>query len=608
MKLGLFFAFLTSLAFAVPGWQYQPLAATDAPKLKGIPFRDFLFSDFFDESTKGVVVVFLGTKCPLVKQSLPTLKALQAKYERQGVRFLAIYPNRGDSSFDVALHALATPVPFRALFDVEGRLARLMSATVLTEAAVFNSEMKIIYQGAIDDQFLVSARKEAPRENYLAQALENLLAKQPVKLAQTQASGCEIEFPLATPLPRYTFYKHVLPIIQNRCQSCHRPGEIGDVFGSFLTYDDVYNSANTIREAVVDRRMPPYYTYVNPKFGKHSAENQLTAAEVRVIDQWVKNGAEEGDVKDAPAAKVWPRETWLIGKPDQVITMPEPFRVPSTGKIDYQFFRLPLNFPEDRWVQAVELKPGNKSVVHHMQLHLVPSGNDKFIGTEAMTKLYGIDGEKAALFHSFVPGDIEENARTYSPNQAMRIPKKTDFILELHYTPSGQVADDQSSVGLRYASQAPKVEICAHAFKTKRSAVKIPAFAENVSASRPIRFRKDIYLHNLRAHMHELGRSFLFEWVHRPGPELYRETFVAFPIFDFGWQRSVQFAEPVFIPAGQEIQMTGYWDNSRFNPNNSDPSRTRTWGLHTTDEMMTTGIKFSIADNANQESCMQAVP
>ena len=360
--------------------------------------------------------------------------------------------------------------------------------------------------------------------------------------------------------------------------------------------------------------MPPYYTFVNEKFSSQPKDHFLTPEEIDVIDSWAFIDPQNpqkppaGDPADAPPAKVWPTRDWAIGKPDLVLTMEQPFVVPVAEKLEYQFARLRFNATEDRWVRAMEFRPGDTQVVHHIQAYFVPADNTAYVGTAAMGKIAGLDGEGGKYFHSYVPGDLDENALVLRPNEAVRIPKGMDILLELHYTPASEPRADRSSLALIFAPEPPETEICSYSFRTKRTLVKIPAHTEHKGASRTLWFRKDVLLHSVRAHMHEIGKSLRIDWIHRAADQTWPELFTAFPLFNFAWQRSVRYLPPVLVKAGQELQMTGYWDNSRFNPNNTDPDRDRIWGIQTDDEMLNLGVKYSIVDRKSGTSCQEAVP
>jgi thiol-disulfide isomerase/thioredoxin len=585
--------------------------ALNRPVLKGTNFKEYHLEEFIEGNTKALVLFFSATHCPLVRQYIPTIKRISEKYGPKGVRFLAIYSDHAVNSYSIGMHALRYDLPIRALWDQESKLAREVSAEITTQTIILDREKKILYSGAIDDQYSVSGSKPFPTERYLEEALDAILAGHSVRRSETRASGCMIELSRPTQTPeKKTYYEHVAPIIQEKCLPCHRPGQVGSTYASFTSYEEISPFANTIRRVVLDRRMPPFYGTFNEKYAHPKSQRQLTNEEVATIDAWVLTGAEAGDPKRGPAPKVFSQQEWLIGKPDLVVGLPKPYKVPATGILDYQFFKVKLNFPKDRWVQAAEMKPGAHEVVHHMELHIVPSNNEDYSGPNGMMKLYGITGDAGQLLQGYVPGDTDDNARRYPEGQAMRIPKNSDLVFEVHYQTVGREMFDQSRAAFIWAKAPPETEICSHAFRVKRTQIKIPPHADHVSLDREMWFKKDVLLHSIRPHMHRLGKYWKADFIFRNSDgEKVREFFAGLPNWDFNWQRSMDLAKPIEIKAGQEILMTGIWDNSKFNPNNPDPARPKIWGLQSTEEMLSTRIKFSIIKKPGTEAtCREAIP
>src|SRR5712671_3904903 len=166
-----------------------------------------------------------------------------------------------------------------------------------------------------------------------------------------------------------TFNKDVLPILQKNCQSCHRPGEIGPM--SFLTYDGTRPWATAIKEAVLTRKMPPWFA--DPHVGHFSNERKLDDHDIKTLVAWVNGGAPEGNPKDKPAASQW-TDGWNI-KPDVIYEMPRPVVVPEHGAVDYIYILLPVKFPKDTWIMDGEIQPGNRSAVHHASVIVRPPGS-----------------------------------------------------------------------------------------------------------------------------------------------------------------------------------------------------------------------------------------
>jgi hypothetical protein len=315
---------------------------------------------------------------------------------------------------------------------------------------------------------------------------------------------------------------------------------------------------------------------------------------------WIDGGAAEGNAADAPPPRRWPApDAWAIGKPDFVYRMPQPFHVPKSGTLEYQFFRVRLNLDEDRWFRGVEIKPGNPEVVHHITLHVAPSTKpQRNEGLAMMAQLYGINGESAHLINDFLPGDTY-NAKIYPADQAVLIPKHSDLIFELHYTPNGRATSDQSMVAFQWAEKPPKDPVLTSVFRKPVGGFRIPPHEGHFRIEDTYHFEHDIEIDAIRPHFHLRGKSYRLEMVERdPKTDeiLKRQTILTVPIFDQAWQRTYELATPLRLPAGTELVATGHYDNSRLNPNNPDPSAVVMWGQQTTDEMFSTRFKYRILE------------
>src|SRR4030095_14811449 len=242
-----------------------------------------------------------------------------------------------------------------------------------------------------------------------------------------------------------TFYKDVLPILQNNCQTCHRTGEIAPM--SFLTYKDTRPWAKSIKAAVISRQMPPWFA--DPSYGHFANDRTLSDAEIRTLVAWADNGTLEGDAKDAPAPRVF-HDGWNI-QPDMVIEMPQDVQLPATGTINYKSILVKANFTEDTWVVAAEMRPGNSQSVHHLRALVRPPNPDWMKNASPGVAYEGGDpevGRQAAesdLLGKFNPG---LGAQDFSMFESAKfVPKGSDIVFSMHYTATGKPATDRSKVG-----------------------------------------------------------------------------------------------------------------------------------------------------------------
>jgi peroxiredoxin len=512
---------------------------------------------------KAFVVVFVGTECPLANLYVPTLAELHKEYAPKGVQFLAVNSNVQDSFVGVAAHARERDLPFPVLKDFDHAAADAFGAKRTPEAFLLDADRVIRYRGRIDDQYGLDYRKPKPTRTDLRDALDELLAGKPVTAAETEAPGCVIgraKKPRAA--GEVTYAKHVAPILQKRCQECHRPGEIGPF--SLLSYANAKAWADTIREAVLEERMPPWYA--DPRHGTFSNDRRLSREEADTILAWVEQGCPKGDDKDLPPPAKFP-DGWKIGQPDAVYTMDEEFKVPASGVLDYQRFTVDPGFKEDVWIQAAECRPGNRAVVHHILVYI--QAPDR--------RIYDKDGTAMTLA-GWAPGDMP---CVYPPGTAKRIPKGSKLVFEVHYTPDGKEQADRSSVGVIFAKQPP--ERVAEVNILANMLFKIPPKAADHKGELAFTFQQDALILSFMPHMHLRGSAAKYALRY---PDGRTETLLFVPHYDFAWQSIYRFEQPVRVPKGTVLTWTGWWDNSADNPRNPDPSQEVKWGLQTWEEMM----------------------
>lgn len=385
-----------------------------------------------------------------------------------------------------------------------------------------------------------------------------------------------------------TFHKDVLPILQRHCQECHRPGEAAPM--SFMNYRQVRPWAKAIRETVLKKKMPPWFA--DPAHGKFSNARVLTPTEIQVLAAWAESPL-EGDPKDAPPAPAWV-EGWSIGNPDLVVSMPKPFYIPATGTIEYTYIVLPLNLTRDTWVQAAEVRPGNRSVVHHVIAFLrepnskwlrdaqygvpfVPNkGHRSARNADERASEAGVPG--AELLVGYAPG---LQAQVWRPGQAKLIKAGSDVVFQMHYTANGKATTDQTKIGLIFAPNPPAERVITAAASNSRFV--IPPGADNHRVDSQIAIRANVRLIGLMPHMHLRGKAFEYRAVYPTGET---ETLLKVPRYDFNWQLFYYLAEPKLLPEGTRIECTAYFDNSANNPANPDPSKEVRWGDQSWEEMM----------------------
>jgi hypothetical protein len=387
-----------------------------------------------------------------------------------------------------------------------------------------------------------------------------------------------------------TFYKDVLPILQNNCQTCHRAGEVAPM--SLGTYQETRPWAVAIKNAVLGKRMPPWYA--DPRYSHFANERKLTPEQIKTLVMWADRGAPEGDIKDRPAPVHFP-EGWNIGKPDVVLEMPNAFQVPADGTIDYQYIVIPGNFTQDTWVKAAEIRPGNRAVVHHVIAFIRPPGSPWLKGAEPGVPVPQVPrqanpeggreanrGEGGIIGSEHLVGYVPGlQPKALNDDEAKLIPAGSDIVLQLHYTANGTAGSDKTRLGLILAKNPPKLRNFTMLAPMRNFL--IPPFADNYEVKSQVQLQETVTLVDMMPHMHFRGKDFTYRAIF-PNGEV--QTLLFVPKYDFNWQLEYTLASPIVLPKGTRIECTAHYDNSPNNPYNPDPTKAVKWGDQTWEEMM----------------------
>jgi hypothetical protein len=389
-----------------------------------------------------------------------------------------------------------------------------------------------------------------------------------------------------------TFNKDVLPILQKNCQGCHRPGEVAPM--SLITYQDARPWAKAMKVAVVTQKMPPWFA----EFGHFANDRTLSPADINTLVTWANNGAPEGDAKDAPPPLTFP-EGWQI-KPDMVIEMPKPFHVKATGTINYQNIKVHVDFPEDMWVVAAEMRAGNPKVVHHMRAIVTPPGATWMAkavygqayeeGSEAMTGAK----EGTDLLGKYNPGlgaqrfDVDGSAKF--------VPKGSDIVFNIHYTAVGTEQDDLSKVGLVFAKNPPKRRYWMSPGTPAAFNLVLPPGAENQEVVSEVTVGVDnAELVYVQPHMHLRGKDYELDAIYPTGEK--QEIFKG--KWNFDWQVGYQLEKPLPMPKGTRLVAIAHYDNSLNNKYNPDATKEVHWGDQNWEEMQSGFLGLVIDRDTN---------
>jgi hypothetical protein len=388
-----------------------------------------------------------------------------------------------------------------------------------------------------------------------------------------------------------TFNKEVLPILQKRCQDCHRPGEAAPM--SFLTYQDARPWAKAMRAAVLTRKMPPWFA--DPHVGKFANDRSLSQAEIDTLVAWADGGAKEGDPKDAPAPRQFV-DGWNIGTPDLVLETPNAFEVPATGQVEYQYVIIPTKLTEDRWIETTEVRPGNRAVMHHVIAFIREPGSkwmpDAQPGVAFVPPRGSRGGALSAGLGSYVPGQVVV-APAGSPRRATLLKAGSDIVFQLHYTPNGTATTDKTRIGIVFAKEPPATRLVGGNSAVMKLA--IPAGDSNYKVEGSSTLQYDCDLISMMPHAHLRGKAFEYRIVR---PDGQTETVLSVPHYNFNWQLTYYLEKPIHLTKGTKLEVTGWYDNSANNPFNPDPNKEVHWGEQTWEEMMM-GY-FNVAVDASQ--------
>ncbi len=522
------------------------------------------------------VFVFTTTQCPLVRQTLPKLAELQQQFKDHDVQFVAINAGSNDTIRKMAAQALELEIPFPFVKDVDYSCVNAFGVQRTPEVVLLDTNLTLRYRGRFDDQLRLGGAREKPTRKDLEEALQEVLNGMPVTKPETPVDGCLISANAAITSQAASeqnasspaFYGTVDSIVFQHCSQCHRP-ESSAPF-SLLTLDDVVGNAQMIAEVVRDETMPPWYA--SKAHGQFQNDASLSDADRRTILQWVQGGCRIGDVQAASTPPEPPSAGWRIGEPDVVITMLEQHTVPATGFVPYRYTVLPYLFVDETWVEAFEIRPDNRAVVHHCNMAYITKD-----GAGEETFLTG-----------YVPGGQPMDLGRFDNGVACKIPGGAGLGLQIHYTTTGKEETCRIQVGLRFPRG--KIHKQFRHFLLDPRGWQIPPNdpAFKIQASRML--DQDVDLLGMFTHMHVRGRDMTFFAI---SPEGRQETLLQIPNYNFEWQLGYEVPPgEKRLRSGTKIEAIAHFDNSSFNPYNPDASSVVKYGPQTVHEMFNGFVFF----------------
>lgn len=553
----------------------QPSVETGT-QLGAIAFRDTSGQSHYlknDLEQGPVIFVFSSTKCPLAKRYTSRLNRLHESYAKRGLSIYAIFPNSDETDDGIKAHLESVKFPFAAVRDRNGYLVGRLGATMTPQVFLVDQSAVLRYRGAIDD----NRYETRVKEHYLVEALDAVLAGLPVAVPAARSLGCSIHQSESVGDGAVTYTGQIARILQDNCQSCHRPDQVAPF--ALTNYEEAEQWKTEIKEYTHARLMPPWKAV--PGFGDFKNDISLTDDEIQLIAEWVDQGAPQGDPADMPPTPRF-NDGWAYGEPDLIIEMPEDYVVGPEGEDDYRHFIIPLQHSKHRFVEAVDVRPGNRSVVHHVIAYVDTSGKARELDAAdpgpGYTRFGDVGFEPASIMGGWAPGMLPVKT---PPGTGRWLPDKCDVVLQVHYYRTGVEERDRTKVGV-YFSEAPRPVPTRLAVAIDQDFT-IPAGEKNEQVVARCRIEESSYLYAVTPHMHLIGETMQVT-AHCPdGTEI---PIVKIDDWDFNWQNTYHFRELQRLPAGTQIRLVATFDNSASNPNNpNNPPKDIGWGEKTTDEM-----------------------
>jgi len=527
------------------------------------------------DGARATVLAFIGSECPISNAYAPELARIAAEYSPRGVRFFAVESDPAATSDSARGHARAYALPFPVLLDPKQSLARQTGATRTLEAVVLAPGGRVVYRGRVDDRILDfgKVRPRAVRRD-LRLALDEELAGVPVSVPETRAIGCAIPFPPATPTAGgVTFAQDVAPILYRHCAACHRPGESAPF--ALLTYADAAKRAALVAAVTASRYMPPWLPV--PGYGAFQHERRLTEAEIATLHRWADAGAPEGDRAQIPPAP--PPPSADLGKPDLSVEMRASFSVPAEGPDLYRCFAVPLALDRDRYVRALDIRPGDRRVAHHAILFQDLTGTARRRDTGEGYECFGSPGFLPARgLGGWTPGSPVLRMAEGSPET---LHQGADLVLQMHYHPTGKPETDRTRVDLYFTGRPPTRRVIDVALGS--TAIDIPPGERQYKVTDHFTLPVAVDAIGIIPHAHYVCRQ-MKAWALLPDGR--RRWLLWIRDWNFNWQDQYRYRAPVRLPADTRVEMEFIYDNSDGNPRNpNQPPRRVRWGPGSADEM-----------------------
>ncbi|MFG0329575.1 MAG: redoxin family protein [Phycisphaerales bacterium] len=524
------------------------------------------------------VIVVRDVGCPNGKKLAPRIAQLEAEYADAGLLSF-LYVNVSPHDSEAAMREEAGRYGFRGRYvaDREGAFIGALAIDSTTEVFLVDSDRTLLYRGAVDDQYGLGFTKPEPRRSFLREAIEAWRTGRRPEVEATRAPGCLVNKAATAPddesmATTPTWHGRVSRILARHCVSCHRSEGMAPF--ALESMDEVAGRSRMIRYMVDQGLMPPWPA--DEHSGPWMNDRSMPDDDRSDLLAWFDAGFPEGDPADAMTPREW-TDDWQIGAPDAIIEFPEATHVPAEGFVDYQFTYLKTDFDDDRWIQAVEIRPTVRDVVHHLAVWIGES-NVALDDPRAFKGRHGGKYDKKGFLAIIVPG---QGPTRFPEGTAKLLPKGAWLKFQMHYTPNGTEVWDQPKIGFVFADEPPRHEIYTNVCINRKFV--IPPGAAGYEVKATYRFEEAGAIRAFHPHMHLRGQSFAYDLVYPNGA---RRELLRIDPWQFNWQLVYELVSPIEAPKGSRLIATVIYDNSPGNPLNPDPTQAVRFGQQSTDEML----------------------
>lgn len=528
---------------------------------------------------KAIVLWVQGNGCPIVRNALADFHHIAESYSEKGFQFFMINSNTQDDRTEIISEAKEFSFKTPVLVDKAQLLADALNITITAEAIVLHpTTREILYRGPINNRLDYEVQKDLASETYLKDALEAILDEKPITNRKEVSRGCTItRLSTIEKDITYNYGDHIAPILASNCVQCHRDG--GRAPWAMEDYQTIVGWSGMIKEVLLSKRMPPWKA--DPTIGDFKHDFSLADSNARKIVRWIDQGMKSGTGKDTLQSLVFPQVGWEEGTPDKIIVL-EKETVPASQKIPYQYQTFDLDLAEDTWLRGLEIIPGNPKLLHHIVL----IHEDGYSSSPITAR------ELRRFTDNFIALGAGANQATFFPeNTGVLLKKREKLKIQLHYTPIGKEATDQTKIGFYFHKSKP--EKWFYPLSPTNISFTIPPHTRDVKIVAQDTIQRDIYIHNLMPHMHYRGTAIKMSVIKPNGIII---PLVSVPDFNMDWQWLYELKEPIFAPKGSVIIVEGVFDNTVQNPFNPDASKEVRFGIQSTDEMLTGFFNYTLAN------------